>query len=71
MDANSEYLIDVHSLPITPKNILKEMGYGKVQPQNGIDTLVTSMLEEVKSSVTPSCTFRLCRGILVNEKIHY
>ena len=69
MDANSEYLIDVHSLPITPKNILKEMGYGKVQPQNGIDTLVTSMLEEVKSSVTPSCTFRLCRGILVNEKI--
>lgn len=61
------YTINASSLPLTPEDVLHEMGYGKVEPKAEVTTLIASMLEEVKALAAPSCTFLIEKGNMCNE----
>lgn len=64
----NEYPVEISSLPLQPDDILKEMGYGKVQPGEELRLLVGTMLDEVKAIAAPTCVFRIGNGTVVPDK---
>lgn len=69
MDDIQEYWIDVSCLPLSPDDILKEMGYGRVQPSEEVVALVVAMFEESKLVATPFCAFRLFSGRVLDDRV--
>ena len=68
------YTLDFDSLGLDLSDILKEIGYGKVVPEEKVVAVARSLLMEVASFVKPSCTFVLCDGKIVENSIvfdHY
>ncbi|MDL2281878.1 hypothetical protein LJC44_02010 [Parabacteroides sp. OttesenSCG-928-G06] len=57
-----QYTLDFQSLGLTPSDILYEMGYRKVMPEEEILSSVYSIFNKVEIITKPSCTFRIFDG---------
>ena len=65
-----EYELDFSKLSLTPHELFVEMGYSKTQqPEEPVETLVVSMLEDISSWVKPRCTFGLFGGQIEGEEV--
>ena len=63
------YALESDSLGLELSDVLKEIGYGKVMPEDEIVAIANSLLIEVASFVKPSCTFALCDGEIAGSSI--
>ncbi len=63
------YTIRFDLLELDSSDILKEMGYGKVMPEDEVVTTTDSLLAKVASFVKPSCTFDLFDGETCNTSV--
>jgi hypothetical protein len=63
------YTLDFGALGLQPPDILKEIGYGEVMPEDEIVTTTGSLLAEVASFVKPSCTFGLFDGAVTGTSV--
>lgn len=62
------YTVDISDIPLSPENVLHEMGYGAVEPKAELAAVVATMLEEVKRIASPSCSFSVEKGQVCDEK---
>lgn len=65
----NEYSVEISSLLLTEEDILNEMGYDKIKPQEDVHALVASMWGEVKNAASPVCAFRLIEGSVSDSNI--
>lgn len=56
------YELDFGSLFLTADDLLAEMGYGPIKPEESVAELTVAMLKEVAAWVVPQCTFGLFDG---------
>lgn len=57
-----DYELNFSSLSLTANDLFAEMGYGTVKPEEPIEEMTVSMLQEVSSWIVPRCTFGLFDG---------
>lgn len=63
------YILDFPSLGLTPRDVLYEMGYQKVMPDEAILNEVYTLFDRIKTLVQPSCAFRLFDGEVENTSV--
>lgn len=63
------YTIDFATLALRPETILREMGYGEVEPGDDIKSLVRELLSEVAAITTPLCSFKVYKGGLSEHSV--
>lgn len=54
--------LDFSTLSLTADDLFAEMGYGNTAPEEPVEALAVSMLEEVSSWIVPRCFFSLFEG---------
>lgn len=57
--------LNFSSLSLTADDLFAEMGYGSTAPEESVEAMAVSMLEEVSSWVVPRCGFRLFEGAVI------
>ncbi|MCL3853860.1 hypothetical protein M1P97_21465 [Parabacteroides sp. GYB001] len=68
-DRMQEYELDFSLLSLTANDLFAEMGYGNTQPEEPVEALAVSMLEEVSSWIVPRCTFGLFDGRIEGDTV--
>ena len=56
------YTFDFQSLDLSPADILREMGYGKVKPEKELIDALCTIFDEVAKWVQPACVFQILDG---------
>lgn len=61
--------LDFSTLSLTANDLFAEMGYGNTPPEEPVEVLAVSMLEEVSSLTVPRCTFGLFGGMVDTDSV--
>lgn len=64
-----EYELDFSRLSLTVNDLFTEMGYGSTEPEEPVEALTVSMLEEVSSWIVPRCAFGLFDGRMEEDAV--
>ena len=68
-DRMQEYELDFSRLSLTVNDLFTEMGYGSTEPEEPVEALTVSMLEEVSSWIVPRCAFGLFDGRMEEDAV--